>query len=82
MKASGDTIIVSDVMKSLSVYTLEDGKLECLYRYPNGQWSFDAFELHGYCNFDFNKNIQFLKENGKLLGIQGQYSLKEQVNST
>jgi hypothetical protein len=58
--------LVADLIKSLTVYSFIDQKLEVKGRYPNGQWCFDMTSINFkeeenyYMSCDFDKNLLFL----------------------
>lgn len=47
LKCSGDLVLVADVMKSFSLYRVEEERFHIVLiaRYPNGQWCFDMHPL-------------------------------------
>lgn len=65
-------VLVADLIKSLTVYTVFDMKLKLKAKYPNGQWCFDMIPItitnamfepvNCYLSCDFDKNLIFLKK--------------------
>jgi hypothetical protein len=91
IKANEDEseILVADLIKSLTVYSFEDSKLQVKSRYPNGQWCFDMTSIsmknqrNYYLSCDFDKNLLFFENSQHaLMDLSVSYHLREQVNSS